>query len=317
LNDMANSTLRNVRLGVFVIAGTILFIAALYLIGNNRNLFGSTFRLSAQFHNVNGLMAGNNVRFAGIDVGTVESVQIVNDSLVNVVMIVEKDVQKFIRKNSMAAIGTDGLMGNKLVNISPAGIVSDMVHEGDTLPSLRPLDTDEMFRTLNMTNENVRQITEDLKRITQRLNSSQSLWNLLMDSSIAENVKATLINIRSASSNTAVITGDIDGLVKQVKDGKGILGAILTDTSLGTDLRQSVVEIRKVSSRMAVVSGDLSVISQKIRNGEGAVGALIMDTTFVPALNRSMDNIDKGTKDFSEIMDTLKIMWPFRKYFEK
>ena len=115
---MAKETSKNIRLGIFVLAGTAFLIVALYFIGNKQNLFGSTFKISAQFNNVNGLMIGNNVRFSGIDVGTVESVEIINDSMVNVVMIIEKDVQKFIRKNAVASVGTDGLMGNKLVNIN-------------------------------------------------------------------------------------------------------------------------------------------------------------------------------------------------------
>lgn len=79
---------RNIRLGLFIATGTVLLVAALYLIGNKQNLFGSTFKISAQFKNVNGLMSGNNVRFGGIDIGTVKSVEIISDSSVNVVMII-------------------------------------------------------------------------------------------------------------------------------------------------------------------------------------------------------------------------------------
>ena len=93
---MSNETSRNIRLGVFVIIGTLFIITAFYFIGNKQNLFGSTLRISAKFYNVGGLMKGNNVRFAGIDVGTVELVEIINDTAVNVVMIIEKKACKFI-----------------------------------------------------------------------------------------------------------------------------------------------------------------------------------------------------------------------------
>ena len=86
--------------------------------GSKQNLFGSTFSISANFYNVNGLMQGNNVRYAGIDVGTVESITIINDTSVKVVMVIEKKIQPYIKKNALASIGTDGLMGNKLVNIN-------------------------------------------------------------------------------------------------------------------------------------------------------------------------------------------------------
>lgn len=101
-------------------AGTAFLIAVLYLIGAKRSLFSDTFKISAEFYNVNGLMSGNNVRFSGINVGTVESVNIVSDSSVLVVMLIEDKVKSYIKKNSVATVGTDGLMGNKLININAA-----------------------------------------------------------------------------------------------------------------------------------------------------------------------------------------------------
>jgi phospholipid/cholesterol/gamma-HCH transport system substrate-binding protein len=152
---MANTGLRNIKLGLFVVIGTIAFIAALYLIGE-QSLFGSTFKISAEFRNVNGLMAGNNVRFAGIDVGTVESVEIINDSSVKVLMRIEDKSRDFIHKNALASIGTDGLMGNKLININSVKDHSSPVDDGDVLKTLAPIETDEMLRTLNTTNENMK-----------------------------------------------------------------------------------------------------------------------------------------------------------------
>src|SRR5689334_12869651 len=108
---MSKELTRNIRLGIFVLAGTVFIIVMLYLIGSKQNLFGSTFRISAQFYTVNGLMEGNNVRFAGIDVGTVEKVEIISDSTVNVVMLIEEKIRPYIKKNAIASVGTDGLMG--------------------------------------------------------------------------------------------------------------------------------------------------------------------------------------------------------------
>src|SRR3989337_310265 len=111
---MSKEFSRNIRLGIFVLAGTAFLIMLLYFIGSKQNLFGSTFRISAQFYSVNGLMPGNNVRFAGIDVGTVERVEIISDSTVSVTMLIEEKVRHYIKKNAVAIVGTDGLMGNKL-----------------------------------------------------------------------------------------------------------------------------------------------------------------------------------------------------------
>ena len=73
-----------IKLGAFVVLGTIFFIVALYMIGSNRNMFGNNIRISAIFYNVNGLMTGNNVRYAGTDIGTVDDIIIENDASVTV-----------------------------------------------------------------------------------------------------------------------------------------------------------------------------------------------------------------------------------------
>lgn len=314
---MAKENSKNIRLGLFVLVGVGLLIFALYLIGAKQNLFGSTFRLKAQFHNVNGLMRGNNVRFTGIDIGTVESVEIINDSTVNVEMIIEDKVQQFIKKNSIAIVGTDGLMGNKLVNINTSPEDSPAVEDGDMLQTRSPIGTDEMMRTLNITNENVKDITNDLKQIVQKLNRPNTLWSILMDSVVADNLKQAVVNIKITGENAAVITGDLSRIVKDVKAGKGTIGALITDTTFSTQLHQSVVNIKLISDSLALVTGDLHYITSNVKNGKGAVGTLLMDTTFVGNLNKSMENIKSGTKGFDEDMEALKHNILLRRYFKK
>src|SRR6185312_7968825 len=237
---MEKSISRNIRLGVFVTIGTLFLIYALYMIGSKKNLFGSTFKVNAMFHNVNGLMAGNNVRFAGIDVGTLESVQIINDSNIKVVMVIETKDQSFIRENAVASIGTDGLMGNKIVNINGGSPGAPALKKGDTLATLRPIETDEMLRTLNRTNDNIAVITDNLKKITTKINSPNSLWSLLMDTVVADNIKEAVVNIKRTGKNSAEITGDLSNIVKTIKSGRGTVGALLTDTSISNQIHQAI-----------------------------------------------------------------------------
>ena len=162
---MSSQSLRNTKLGLLVAIGTLFLIVAMYLIGDKQNLFGDTFKISADFNNVNGLTEGNNVRFGGINVGTIESVKITSDTTIRVVMLIEKESQDFIKKNSLASVGTDGLMGNKLININSVSFPSESVQEGDVIGTLRPIETDEMIRTLNRTNEDIAVIVHNLKHI--------------------------------------------------------------------------------------------------------------------------------------------------------
>ncbi len=314
---MSQETSKNIRVGAFVMVGTLLLIVSLYFIGIKQNLFGSTFKLTSQFKNVNGLMPGNNVRFTGIDVGTVKSVEILNDSTVNVTMIIENKVQAFIKKNAMAMVGTDGLMGNKLINIIPSNESAVSVEDGDILASKNPLGTDDMMRTLNITNENVKDITVDLKNIVNKLNSPNTLWSILMDTIVADNVKQAIVNIKVTGERTAIITGDLSRIVKHIKDGKGTIGALIADTSFAIKLNQSIVNIKLITDSLALVTGDMHYISSKIKKGEGAIGTVLMDTTFVNNLNESMRNIKSGTKSFDEDMEAVKHNILLRNYFKK
>ncbi len=314
---MAKEISRNIRLGLLVVIGLCSLIISLYFIGIKQNLFGSTFDLQAKFYNVNGLMSGNNVRFSGINVGTVESVEIIDDSSVNVVMIIEEKVRSFIKKNSFASVGTDGLMGNKLVNINSSDEKSTPVEDGDILKTVRPIETEEMFRTLNATNDNLKYITTDLKNITKKINSPNTLWSILMDTVVAENVKQAIVNIKLTGSRTAIITGDLSTIIKEVKSGKGTVGALLTDTIFSNKFNQTIVDIKLITDSMALISGDLRNVTQRIKNGEGAIGTILMDTTFVSNLNKSMENIKSGTAGFDENMEALKHNILLRKYFKK
>ncbi|MBL7911549.1 MAG: MCE family protein [Bacteroidia bacterium] len=308
---------KNIRLGLFVIIATILLITAFYFIGKKQNLFGDTFRINARFHNVNGLMQGNNVRYAGINVGTVESVEIVSDSTVEVIMLLEKKAQRFIKTNALASVGTDGLMGNKLVNINSINEPAPNISENSRLQTLSPIEMDEMVRTLNVTNENIKVISSNLRNITDKINSKNSLWNLLLDTIVAENVKSTVVNLKLMSNRGLLITGDLSGMMNGIKKGKGSIGALVTDTVLSSEISQTVVKLKRLSDTAAIITGDLSQVIKGIKQGKGTVGVLLNDTSLIYNLNKSMESVKSGAYNFNENMEAVKHSWPFKKYFRK
>lgn len=107
-----------VRLGLFITGGLLIFIVAVFIIGRQKNLFVPVYRLTTTFYNVSGLQVGNNIRFSGINVGTVDNIKIINDSTVEVDMLIQKDVQKFIKSDCEAAIGSAGLIGDRILIIT-------------------------------------------------------------------------------------------------------------------------------------------------------------------------------------------------------
>jgi phospholipid/cholesterol/gamma-HCH transport system substrate-binding protein len=312
-----NGENKNIRLGVFVSTGTLLLIFAFYLIGKKQNLFGNTFTVSAKFYNVNGLMVGNNVRLSGIDVGTVKEIEVVSDTAVKVVMNIERDMQKYIKKSALASIGTDGLMGNKLVNINSTDANSLNVAEGDELKTLSPVEMDDMIRTLSFSNENMRVITANLRAVTDKFNSDNSMWNLLTDTVLAKNVRSAIVNFKVTGGNTAIVTGELQSIVKDIKAGKGMAGVLLTDTAASGRLKQTLVNIKAISDSVVIISGNFKSLSSDLKNGRGSIGALLTDTSFIHNLNQSLLIIKKGAGGFTENMEAVKYSWPFKKYYKR
>ena len=280
---MAKRAVSNVKLGLFVLGGLLFLVLLLYMIGKNRSLFGSTYVLKARFENVQGLVAGNNVRFSGIQAGTVKRIKILSDTVIEVTMIIDTKMETIIRKNAIVSIGTDGLVGNKVVNIVPAGEPAPLAEEGDILVSKKSVNTDEMMQTLYKTNNDIADIAANLKTTVQQINNSSALWALLNDKSIPQDLRASLTNIRLATGKAGNMANNLHDIVMDVKNGKGSLGAILTDTSFAYNLNEAILKIKTVGDEADSLAGEINKvvagIRQDVNSGKGTVNALLKDST--------------------------------------
>lgn len=318
---MSKRTENNVKLGTFVLGGLLFLVVLLYMIGKNRNLFGATYVLKARFENIQGLVAGNNVRFSGIQAGTVKKVKILTDTVIEVTMIIEKKMQTIIRKNAIVSIGTDGLVGNKVVNISPVKQPAAFAMDGDILLTKKAVNTDEMLQTLNKTNNDVSVIAADLKTTVQRINSSGALWALLNDNAIPQDLRNAVSNIRMATGKAGNMVDNLDAIVRDVKNGKGSVGALLTDTSFAKNLNNAILKIKTVGEEADSLAREINLlvagVRQDVNTGKGPVNALLKDSMLVIKLNTSLDNIQKGTDGFNQNMEALKHNFLLRGYFKK
>ncbi len=314
---MDKETSHRIRLGIFIISGLILLIVGLYLIGSNRNIFGRNITLYTTFYNISGLQVGNNVRFSGIDVGTVKKLEIVNDTTVKVTMQMDENLTRFIRINSVASIGTDGLMGNKLINIDPGTQDAQQIADGTTIPSSKGVDTEQMLRTLNQTNQNVSMISEDLRILTGNINKSRgTLYTVLMDTTLAYSLKHTLTNIEVISSNLGNFTSELSAVVKGVQDGQGTLGGLLNDSSsISKSFKNSLVQIEESSKNLNSITLELKTAMDKINSGQGPAGVLANDQVAAEHLKRTLANLDSSSANFNENMKALQGNFLFRKYF--
>lgn len=188
------------KLGLFAVVALVVAVSAIYYIGKQKNKFGSVLHISALFSSVSGLKIGSNVQLAGIDIGTVDGISLQTDTTVQVAMIIQKDVQKFIRKDAKATIGSEGLMGDKVIVLAPGTAGQENVAEGDVLPSLKPIETDAIFASLKVSADNAAVITTNLADISNRINHGQgALGKLLKDTSLSSNISSTMRNLKKSS----------------------------------------------------------------------------------------------------------------------
>lgn len=318
---MANKAVNNVKLGAFVLGGLLFLVLLLYMIGKNRNLFGSTYVLKARFEHVQGLVAGNNVRYSGIEAGTVKRLKILNDTTLEVTMVIDDKMKNIIRKNAIVSIGTDGFVGNKIVNILPARQPAPLAEEGDVLLSRKAIDTDEMLQTLYKTNNDIAIIAAELKTTVQRVNNSSALWALLNDKSISDDLRASVAQIRKATTKAGDMTENLATLVTDVKEGKGSIGMLLKDTAFAANLNEAVNKIKSVGdetdSLVAGINRMIADIREDANSGKGPLNAILKDSALVVKLNTSLDNIQKGTDGFNQSMEALKNNFLLRGYFRK
>lgn len=191
-----------VRLGMFIAGGLMLFFTAIFIIGKQKNLFNPVFNISTNFKNVSGLEVGSNIRFAGINVGTVDNIRIINDSTVMVDMVIEKNVQKFIKVDCEVAIGSSGIIGDRILIITQGSADAKLVKNGQKLLSKEPVEPDAIMESLQITADNVAVITDQLAEIMININSGNgTLGRLIQDSTIAENINQTIVNLKKSSQS--------------------------------------------------------------------------------------------------------------------
>jgi phospholipid/cholesterol/gamma-HCH transport system substrate-binding protein len=189
-----------IRLGLFVAGGVALLVLAIFIIGKQKNLFNPVYSLTTSFANVSGLQVGNNIRFSGITVGTVDKIVIINDSTVKVAMLIKKDVSKFIKSDCEVAIGSEGLIGDRLLVISQGSTEAPVAKAGQQLASAEPVEMDAIMASLQVTAGNAEVISGQLAEIMIKVNGGNgTLGRLIQDTTIANNLSQTMINIKSSS----------------------------------------------------------------------------------------------------------------------
>ncbi len=206
------------KTGLFVMLTILLLVALIVVIGKHKRLFADTFLVTAQFKNIAGTKEGNFVRFAGINIGTVETIKIVNDTTVQLSLNIEKEIQPFIKTDAVASIGSDGLMGDKLILIAPGNPGSAPVKNGGMLQSANPINVDKVLASLAKITDNAIVITDGLAGIVNKVNSGKgSIGRLLSDDKLANKLESTVETAKNTASNITKTATTVNENMEAVK----------------------------------------------------------------------------------------------------
>lgn len=284
-----------VRLGLFVAGGLALFVLAIFIIGKQKNLFNPVFKLTTTFYNVSGLQVGNNIRFSGINVGTVDNISIINDSTVQVDMLVRQEIKQFIKSDCIVAIGSEGLIGDRLLIITQGSTNSPLVTNDQELASVEPVETDAIISSLQVTSGHVEIVTKQLAEIAIKINSGRgTLGRLIHDTIIADNINHTIMNFQNSSK-------EMDGMI----------------TDARSDVSAIMESFQETADNAEASTQQLEDIMVKVNTGQGTLGRLINDTVTSNNIDETILNLKNSSKGLDENMEALKHNILFRGYFKR
>jgi len=349
---MKNIRKRNIQLGSFVALGIIIFILGIYYIGSQGSIFSRRIMVSGIFKDISGIKIGNDVRFSGINIGTVTRVEILNDSLVQIDAHIQNSVRQFIRKDSKMEIVSEGLMGFKVVYIYSGSPNAEVIEDGDILETIEAVQIDKILRQLNTSTQNTTIITKNIAEITDKINQGEGAFGkFFADESFAKDLstiaKKTAIltenfadisnkinkeqgtigmllsdtsfanKIYSAGNNIEKSTQNLLTITDQVNKGQGIYGKIFTDTTFTSGLSRAGQNLDYTTERTKVISDNLAKITDEINQGQGLISRLIYDTAFADSVEITIRNLNKGAKEVEEAAGVVKRNWLIRLFSKK
>jgi len=284
-----------VRLGLFIAGGFVLFVLAIFIIGKQKNMFNPVFKLTTTFLNVSGLQVGNNIRFSGINVGTVDNITIINDSTVRVDMLVRQEIKKFIKSDSKVSIGSEGLIGDRLIIITQGSQDAQVVGKNQQLKSIEPVETDAIVASLKVTVAHTEVIAKELADMMLKVNSGRgTLGRIIHDSIIARNISKSIDNFENTSK---------------------VLDATMTSTK--NSLSDIMLSLKLTADNAKVSTQQLEEIMIGLNDGKGTVGRLLYDTLTAKNIDQTILNLKNSSKGLDENLEALKHNIFFRGYFKK
>lgn len=298
-----------VAVGAFVVAGALLFAVGLFLIGNRRMLFADDFEVYAEFAGISGLQDGAKVRVGGMDGGEVTDIHVPPSpsGKFRVKLRIRENLHPLVRVDSIASIQTDGLVGNKFVQVEAGTDQSQIVPPNGTIASREPFDFADLLQRMSDTLDlvtgtitDVRSSVNDaLQSVTQTANEAQDLMG-----DLGGEAKEILHAAHQASNN-------VNAIIADVRQGKGSVGKLMTDDSLFNSLKAITADGQKAVASLREAAEQAKSVVQDFRGENGPMKGIAGN------LQQTLASANDAMSDLAESTEALKRNFFFRGFFNK
>lgn len=309
---------RAVIVGIFISIGIIIFLVGIFTLGGQQKTFTSSLTITALFDDVSGLQKGNNVWFSGVKIGTVKKVSFFGKSQVQVIMNVDKKAQDFIRKDAKAKIGSDGLIGNKIIVVYGGTQSAAAIENNDSLSAESALSTEDIMTTLQKNNENLIAITTDFKLVSKRLADGQgTMGALLADQTLYKNLAATVTNLQTAARNSEKLTSGIVAYTSKLQSPGSLAGGLVNDTIVMKNIQSAVKELHEAAGSANAFTDQLKTAGEQLNNRNNTLGLLLYDQQSASSLRTSINNLNTGSVKLNDDLDAAQHNFLLRGFFRK
>lgn len=309
-----SSSKHSLLVGLFIFIGLVFLLGGILMVGNLHETFKKKMQLVTVFDEVNGLQTGANVWFSGVKIGKVKDIMLNKNRNVLVILAIENSAQQFILKDAQAKIGTDGLIGNKVVVIYGGTEKSESVRDGDTLRVGSTYSTENMMNTLQKNNENLLAITTDFKKISHKLTMNDgTVGKLLNDNTLYDNVNSVALSLNEASRKADKLIGSLnDYSVKLNKKGT-LANDLVTDTIVFNSIKKSVLELQKMTT---TANGFMDNLKKASSNPNSTIGVLLHDEESGANLKKTIENLESSSEKLDEDLKAAQSNFLLRGYFK-
>jgi len=309
---------RSVVVGAFIFFAVLILLLAVLTLGGHKYFFDRTITLSAVFNDVTGLQKANNIWYSGVKIGTVDKVKVLGQSKVEVIMKIQTSLKDFILKDAKAKIGSDGLIGNRIVIIYGGTPGMPVVQSGDRLQTAAPLNSAEMMNTLDESNKNLSAITSDFKIVSKRLAGGEgTVGELLTSDSMAKHLEATAVMLQYASNNLNSLTANLANYTSKMQKKGALTYDLINDTTFFTRMKAASLQIQEASENAKELTQNLKDVSYRLKDSSNLAGVVFQDQKTADGLRTAVENIRSGTKKFDDDMEALQHNFLFRGFFRK